>query len=149
MADGITESQGSRKGFSYVEILVTLSLLGILFVPMMQLFMYAMDATSSSRDLLTATSLGRSEMERVKNLSSSLDRLREQGSTTWPPPEEPPLKLNGRTWRVDRILKAGSDPLEVTIEVRREGETKILVRLVTLLTESSWTQGSPVNPATQ
>jgi hypothetical protein len=128
---------------------VTLALLGILFVPMMQLFSYAMDATTSSRDLLTAIGLGRREMESVKNLSSNIDRIREQGNTSWPPAEEPPFKLHGRTWRVDRILAPDSDPLEVAVEVRREGEATPLVRLVSMLTETSWAQGSPVNPATQ
>ncbi len=139
----------SEGGFSYVEILVTLALLGILFVPMMQLFSYAMDATTSSRDLLTALSLGRREMERVKNEGANLDKLRTAGNQTYPPAEEPPLKLNGRTWRVDRILKPNLEPLEVTVEVRRDGESKPLVQLVTLLTETSWAQGAPVTPASQ
>ena len=149
-----TSSEKQRRGtgcsgFSYVEILVTLAIIGILFVPMMQLFSYAMEATTSSRDLLTATSLGRWEMERVKNAGSNLDDLRANGNQTYPPAEEPPLKLNGRTWRVDRILKPNLEPLEVTVEVRRDGETKPLVQLVTLLTETSWAQGAPVTPASQ
>ncbi len=116
---------------------------------MMQLFSYAMDATTSSRDLLTSLSLGRREMERVKNEGANLDKLRAEGNQTYPPAEEPPLKLNGRTWRVDRIIKPDSEPLEVTVEVRRDGENKSLVRLVTLLTETSWAQGAPVTPASQ
>ena len=128
------------RGFTYVEILVTLSLVAILFIPMMQLFSNAMDATNTSRDLITAVSLARWEMERAKNVGVSTTRLKTLGDTVWPPTEEPPLTLNGRDWRVYRLLTPESEPLEVTVEARREKDTKAVVRLVTLITDTFWGQ---------
>ena len=127
-------------GFTYVEILITLSLLAILFIPMMQLFSSAMEATNTSRDLITAVSLARWEMERAKNVGVSTSRLKALGDTVWPPTEEPPLALNGRTWRVYRLLTAESDPLQVTVEARREQEAKAVARLTTLVTDTFWGQ---------
>ena len=111
---------------------------------MMQLFSTAIEATNTSRDLVTAVSLARWEMERLKNLGVRTQRLREGGDTMWPPPEEPPLELNGRLWRIDRLVAGEADLLEVTVEVRHDGEVKPLVRLVTLLTDTAW--GQPVQP---
>ena len=118
---------------------------------MMQLFSNAMDATNTSRDLITAVSLARWEMERAKNVGVSTTRLKTLGDTVWPPTEEPPLTLNGRDWRVYRLLTPESNPLEVTVEARRlsavpntaqagEQEAKAIVRLVTLITDTFWGQ---------
>lgn len=125
-------------GFTYVELLIAVSLIAVLFVPIMQLFSHAMEATTASRDLITAVSLARWEMERVRNLGVSTERLEEMGNVIWPALEEPPLKLNDRTWRISRVVKLGSEPLEVVVEVRRDGEERVLTRLVVLLTDTFW-----------
>lgn len=127
-----------NRGFTYIEILVTLMLLAILFVPMMQLFSHAVGATNTSREIITASSLVRWEMERVKNLATSTQRVRMLGNTLWPPEGEPPFELNGRAWRIYRFLEPDSDPLRVTVEVRLEGEPKALARLETLLSDTTW-----------
>jgi len=129
-----------RNGFTYIEVLLTLAILAILFVPTMQLFSHAMEATRASRDLMTAVSLARWEMERVKNIGVSTQRLKEVGNIVWPPETEDPIKLNGRAWRTYRTLKEGTEPLEVTVEVKAEKEIKAMVRLVTLITDTSWGQ---------
>ncbi|HEX9779976.1 MAG TPA: type II secretion system protein [bacterium] len=134
------------RGFTYVEVLVTLALLGMLFVPTMQLFSTAMDATTSSRDMLTALALCRREMERVKNLGISLHQLTSQGTVTLPPPASPPLVVNGQAWRIERRVKTAADPVEVIVEVRRDVEQEPLVSLVTLVTESSWGPPRPYQP---
>lgn len=127
------------SGFTFVEILVTLSILAMLFVPMMRLFTSGMEAANASRDLITAVSLAKWEMERTKNLGASVERLTEEGAVVvFPAPEELPLALNGRSWRIHRLLKTASDPLEVAVEVTREGETEPRVRLVTLLADTTW-----------
>ena len=132
-------NRSDRRGFTYVEILVTLTIIAILFVPMMQLFSQAMEATTGSRDLITAVSLARWEMERVRNLGSRMARVKAVGDATWPPLEEPPFSLNGETWRIDRHLKPDSEPLEITVEVRRDGVgQRPIVRLVTLMTDTAW-----------
>ena len=134
----------TRTGFTYIEILVALTLLALLFVPTMQLFSHAMEGTRTSRDLITAVSLARWEMERSKNLGTPKRRLQEIGNITWPPLSDPPFQLNGRNWRIDRILKPESDPLEVAVEVHYDQETKVLVRLVTLLEDNTWSSGPQV-----
>lgn len=134
----------ANAGFTFVEILATLSITALLFVPMMQLFSHAMEGTQTSRDLITAVSLARWEMERTKNLGNKPQRLKIDGNVTWPPEGQPAFPLNGRAWRLYRILEAESEPLQVTVEARREGEEKPLARLTTLLGETVWvpkTQG--------
>ena len=132
------------RGFTYVEILVTLVIVAILFVPMMQLFSQAMEATTMSRDLITAVNLARWEMERVKNLSATLEQVRARGGAVWPPLDQPAFQLNGCGWRIERRLKAGAEPLEVTVEVRRDGEgQKSLASLTTLLSKTVWERKRP------
>lgn len=132
------------SGFTFIEILVALSLIAVLFLPTMQLFSHAMEATTTSRDLITAVNLARWEMERVKNLGGvSLARLKTVGNSVWPPDTDPALQMNGQTWRIVRILRPDSDPLEVTVEVHRAGEPETVVRLVTLLADRVWESKTP------
>ena len=125
-------------GFTYIEVLLTLAILAILFVPTMQLFAHAMEATRTSRDLITAVSLARWEMERVKIIGVSTQRLKETGNIIWPPETEEPVQLNGRGWRIYRDIKEGTEPLEVAVEVKADKDLKPMVRLVTLITDTSW-----------
>ena len=105
---------------------------------MMQFFSQALEGTSASRDLITAVSLASWEMERTKNIGTKTERLKKIGDAVWPLQEEPPLELNGRGWRIHRILGAGSDPLQVTIEVRLDGQPNAVARLVTLISDTIW-----------
>jgi prepilin-type N-terminal cleavage/methylation domain-containing protein len=129
-----------QQGFTFIEILITLSLLGLLFVPMMNFFSQAVESTRSSRDMMTAVTLARWHMEQMKNLSADFNQLKPIANTLWPPPEEPALALNERLWRIDRIMDPEHQPTEVRIAVRLDGEVKPLVELTTLLTETSWVQ---------
>ena len=129
-----------------MEILVALSIMAILFVPMMQLFSQALEGTNTSRDLITAVSLASWEMERTNNLGTRTERLKRLGNTAWPPEGEPAFELNGRAWWVYRILDPDSDPLRVTIEVRREGETRVLAQLVTLFSDTVWERQVQAGP---
>lgn len=123
-----------------MEILITLFLLGVLFVPAMQLFSYAMEGTHISKDLFTAMSLARWQMERIKNFSGgSVQRLKTLGNGTWPPDGEPAFSLNGKAWRVDRsLVDADAGLVEVRVAVRRDGESKEQVHLVTQIADTSW-----------
>ena len=134
------DTEVNRRGFTFIEILVTLAVFGILFVPVMQLFSQGLDATGHSKALLTAVNLARWEAERTRNLGSDVRRLKKEGNVIWPPPEEPPISLNGTLWRIHRTLKPESDPVEVTIEVNREGETKPMTILVLLICDPVWTR---------
>jgi prepilin-type N-terminal cleavage/methylation domain-containing protein len=128
-----------RRGFTFIEILMTLALIGLLFVPTMQLFSNSLFSTNMNLDLITATNLGQSEMEKTINLNLTKTQLQEMGSILIPPANEEPLKLNKSLWRVRREVIEGSDPLEVRIHVLREGEPeKPLVELVTLFEDMMW-----------
>ena len=135
---GQTRKSRGLSGFTFVEILVTLALFAILFVPILQLFTSAMDASGHSRELLTAVNLARWEAERTRNLGFDVRRLKAQGDTTWPPESEPAYSLNGQSWRIRRTLKPESDPLEVTIEVSQDGAKKPLTHLVMLVCDPVW-----------
>lgn len=140
----MTERRGD-SGFTFVEILVTLALFGILFIPVMQLFSQAMDATGHSRALLTAVNLARWEAERTRNLAFDVRRLKAAGDQTWPPEDQPPYSYNGYSWRIHRTLKADSDPLEVTIDVNQGKDAKPLTSLVMLLCDQVWTKEVPAS----
>ena len=133
------------RGFTFIEILVTLAVFGILFVPVMQLFSQGLDATVHSKALLTAVNLARWEAERTRNLGSDARLLKKEGDVTWPQAEEPAFPLNGTLWRIHRTLKLDSDPLEVTIEVNREGQSKPMTTLVLLICDPVWAREVPAS----
>ena len=56
------------KGFTYIEMLIVIALMGLCFVPLLQLFTESMDEVQQYSDLGTAVQLGREAMEGVKNL---------------------------------------------------------------------------------
>ena len=58
-----------QKGFTYIELLITLAIIAVLFVPMMQLFSHSLYSTGVSQGLITAVNLAKWEMERTKNLN--------------------------------------------------------------------------------
>ena len=127
------------SAFTYIEVLITLAMLGILFIPMMQLFSYGLSSPAASSDLITACHLARREMEKVKNLNLTTTQLKKQMDLWTLPLEEPPLKINQRKWRVLRHLNPESNPLEVYVEVFSADNLKEpLVSLVTLIGDNIW-----------
>ncbi len=129
----------SLTGFTFIEILITLTVVGVLFIPMMQLFSHSLYSVAISGDMITAVNLSRYEMERIKNLNLSKFQLKKQGDVWTPKLEEPPLKINNANWRTLRHLKAGSDPLEVTVEVyTADNLHKPVASLVTLIEDAVW-----------
>src|SRR3989338_1278579 len=135
----------NKRGFTFIEILMTLAVIGILFVPVIQLFNHAVLATSDSLELITATNLAKSEMERTINLNLSKTRLREEGERITPALNEDPLLVNKFRWRIRREVIEGSDPLEVRIHVYHDGDLeKPVVSLVTLVEDMMWEFVKPV-----
>ena len=132
-------------GFTYIELLITLAIMGILFAPVMQLFSQSLYASSITQDLITATSLARWDMERIKNLNFTKEQLMSMGDYVYPPNDEPALELNAMTWRVRREMIEDSDPLEVRVHVFREAEPATpLVSLVTLIENTYWEKITPI-----
>jgi prepilin-type N-terminal cleavage/methylation domain-containing protein len=129
----------SDRGFTFIEILITLAVVATLFIPMLQLFSHGMYSASVAGDAITAVSLCRWEMERVKNLNSTAAQFSAQGNVWTPKLEEPPLLMNKAKWRILRRVQAGSKPLEVSVEVfRAENLNKPLAAAATLLADSIW-----------
>ena len=129
----------NNSAFTYIEILITLAIIAILFVPMMRLFSYGLYSVTVSGDLITATNLARWEMEQLKNLSWTKNQFRTLGDQWNPKKEAPPMELNGSKWRVWTHFEPDSDPLQVTINVYlADNMQKPVAAVVTLIEDSIW-----------
>ena len=136
----------STSGFTFIEILMTLTVIALLFVPIMQLFSNSLYSTNDNLEAITAMNLAQSEMERVINLNYTKDQLRKLGTEIIPPVDKPALELNKTLWRVKRETIEESDPLEVHVSVYKEGQPeKTMVRLVTLIEDLMWDQVKEVS----
>lgn len=145
----------NQRGFTFIEILMTLAIIAILFVPVMQLFSDSLFATTQSLEMITATNLAKSHMEKTINLNLTKTQLREQGEQFFPPLDQKAFEINGSRWRVKREPVEGTDPLEVRIHVfhaedvesdpnlpqetqTNKKEAKPVVSLVTLIEDTVW-----------
>jgi len=134
-----------KKGFTYIELLITLAIIGVLFVPVMQLFSHSLYSTGESQDLITATNLAKWEMERVKNLALTKQQLRKAGDSIYPGAGQEPLEMNHMKWRIERKIIPEKDPLEVRVSAYHDGEpANPLVTLVTLIEDMTWEEIIPV-----
>jgi len=134
--------QGRQKvGFTYIEMMVTVVIITLCFVPLVKMFTSSVSQISYSGDRLTALNLAREEMEKIKNLNLTESQIAALGSLTIPPEKSPPIFRNKANWRIKRILKKDSDPLEVRVEVFRESGagSKKMVELSTLIEDLEWT----------
>ncbi len=133
-------------GFTFIEILITLTVIAMLFVPVMQLFSNSMYSTAENLDRITAINLAQSEMERTINMNRTKAQLKKEGTKVFPPLDEPPYAINKGFWRVQREVIEDSDPLEVRVRVFKEGEPeRALVTLVTLFEDMMWEQVKTVS----
>ncbi len=133
------------KGFTFIEIMIAISLIAILFLPLMQLFAHAMLQTQDSMDTITATNLAKSYMERTLNLHLSKTQLLALGDEVYPSLEQEPLVMNKTRWRITRTIVPDQDPLEIRIAVSREREIeKPVITLVTLFEDLAWEAVRPI-----
>jgi len=129
----------TKRAFTYIELLVTLAIIAVLFVPIMQLFSHSLHSVSASQDLITATNLAKWEMERTKNLNVTKAQLKKMGDGIYPAQEEEPLEMNNAKWRIARDIMENSNPLEVRVHVYHDGEPdKPIITLVTLIEDMTW-----------
>ena len=135
-----------QEGFTFIEILMTLTIIAVLFVPVMQLFSHSMGAAGDSLDLIVATNLAKSEMERTINLNLTKAQLKALGEQINPPLTDPPMAIDKTLWRVRREVVEGSDPLEVRVHVYREADKEHdVVTLTTLIEDMMWEFVKPVS----
>lgn len=124
--------------FTYIEVMITLAVVAILFVPMMRMFSYGVGSSAITGEMITATNLARWEMERVKNLNIATAQMQALGEVWTPAKDDPPLEIDNTKWRIVRRV-SGGDPLEVMVDVYLDNNMKKPVAsLVTLLTDSVW-----------
>ncbi len=133
--------RNKQRGFTFIEILITLTVIGLLFVPVMQLFSNSLYSTSENLDRITSMNLAQSEMERTINLNMTKEQIKKIGAQIFPPLGEPPFELNKSFWRVQREVVEDSDPLEIRVKVFKDGQPdKVLITLVTLIEDMMWDQ---------
>jgi prepilin-type N-terminal cleavage/methylation domain-containing protein len=128
-----------QKGFTFIEILMTLAVIAVLFVPVMQLFSNALVSTNLNLESITAMNLAQSEMERTINLNLTTEQLQKIGTQVFPPETEGPIEMNGQSWRIRREIVSGTAPLEVRVSVHKAGDPeRAFVTLVTLVEDLMW-----------
>jgi prepilin-type N-terminal cleavage/methylation domain-containing protein len=140
------------KGFTFVELLITLAVIAICFLPLMRMFSVSLEQAYQTSDLTTARYLAQEGMERVKNLGFTEAQLEDLGDVWEPALDKPPLELNGRYWRILRKIVKGTDPLEIRIQVYQvtshpstslgAGQSPVtskpIVEVVTLVEDLDW-----------
>ena len=135
----VTLRMFNKDAFTYIEILITLAIIAILFVPMMRLFSYGLYSVTISGDMITATNLARMQMEKIKNLNLTKKQFKQLGDQWEPKKEEPPLEVNQVKWRIWTHFEPDSDPLEVSVRVYlAENTEKPVASLVTLVEDNIW-----------
>lgn len=74
------EIKKSRKGLTLVELVLSIAILGIIFIGFMPLFILSAKTNNQSQATLTSTYLGKDTMELVYHLSETLpyERLGEE-----------------------------------------------------------------------
>ncbi|MDP1854028.1 MAG: type II secretion system protein [Candidatus Omnitrophota bacterium] len=136
-----THSAKRKKAFTYIEMVITVVVIAICFVPLIQMFSSSIGEVIYAGDKLTALNLAREEMEKFRNLNFTEVQLLSLGNMITPAKSEPPLKRNRANWRIERVLKENSDPLEVNIIVWRQAKTpQKILELATLVEDLEWTE---------
>lgn len=119
------------RGFTFVEILLTLVLISIAAMPMMKLYATAVEQTGTVDEIRTALDLAREEVEKVKNLALTEEQIKALGNVVGPP-----VFLNKTIWYTVRVVDPEAAPLQVTVFVFRDSlATRSVVSLVTIISK--------------
>ncbi len=130
----------SLTGFSYIELLIAITIIGVCLIPIMRMFTASIEQVYATDEIMTALMVGRINMESLKNLTFTKEQILEIGNLYSPPLTEPPLKLNNMEWRTLREPIPGTDPLEIHIKVfKSDMLKKPVLEFVTLFEDLEWT----------
>lgn len=122
----------AARGFTFVEILITLMVLAAAVVPLLQMFATAVEQVGYTDDLRTALDLAREEVEKVKNLALTESQIKALGNVI-----SPPIRLNQAIWYTVRVVHPTEIPLELQVFVYRDGLAGApVVTLVTIVNKS-------------
>lgn len=132
-----------HKSFTFVEILITLFFIGVVFFPVMQLFSSSLIVGEESQAKLIALNLAQSQMEKIRNLKFSKEEWADK-SSVYPSLSEPPLVLSGISFRIYTEVERREGPFKVIVRVKKEGEDKPIVVLYTLLEDQLWEKFIPL-----
>lgn len=134
------------NGFTFIELLITLAVIAICFLPLMRMFSVSLEQVYVTEDLTTARYLAQEGMEKVKNLGFTEAQFEDLGDRWEPALDKPPLELNGKYWRTLRKIVKGTDPLEIRIQVYQVSKyqgvkvsEKPIVEVVSLVEDLDWT----------
>lgn len=134
-----------NTGFTFIELLITLAVIAICFLPLMRMFTAGIEQAHEISSLSTARYLAQLGMEELKNSGFTQRQLEETGDIWEPALDNPPYSINGKNWRIQRKVSRGSDPLEVHVLVYEVTEKGVLalnetpvVDLVLLLEDLDW-----------
>ena len=118
-----------NRGFTFVEILITLLILAVAVTPLMQLYATAVEQVSYTDDLRTALDLAREEVEKAKNLALTEEQIKQLGNVV-----SPPIRLNQSLWYTVRLINPTASPLELQVLVYQNDFTsQPYVSLVTII----------------
>ncbi len=132
-----------NRGFTFIELLITLTVLAISFLPLMNMYTVMIDQSVFTSDLTSARYLAQEEMEKIKNRNLTVQQLKEMGDRWHPPLNEKALVLNKERWRVLRTIEP-TEPLTVKVQVFKEAERisrkepKPVASLITLIEDFHW-----------
>lgn len=118
-------------GFTFVEIILTLLIVGICFVPLMRMFTSVMSEIAYIDDMRVALDLAREEIEKVRNIALTETQLKELGNVA-----APPIYLNNKVWRTMRVVNQIRSPLEFSVYVyRADSLEKPMMTAITIVSK--------------
>ena len=149
----------NRRGFTLIEILVTIVILGILIIPITRLIIFSVWGTSKTKDIVIAFNLAKDKMERMKILkfddiiNEENDIFSKRELETYPgaddflkdyqerylikykPFPEKIARFERRVIVDDSVdtLHKKSQLKKVKIVVKKKGSSRVLAELVTLV----------------
>ncbi|HPS20626.1 MAG TPA: prepilin-type N-terminal cleavage/methylation domain-containing protein [Candidatus Omnitrophota bacterium] len=138
--------RNNSEGFTFIELLITLAVIAICFIPLMNMFSVSLEQVTVSEDIISARFLLQEGMERLKNLGFTEAQIKAAGDVWFPELEKEPYLLNGKRWRMLRQVIKNTDPLEVHIyvyEARSHGggfvlNDKPVAEAATLIEDLDW-----------